>query len=139
MSETPRTDAIADDDEKFDLVRSETYWPVLNLARQLERELSEAKKAVTEVCLREQLALEDYKFEKNRVDECNLELARVTEQRDRLAEVLRVFLSRVYYQSVYMDGILRNASFNDRPKAEFDRELAEAREALAAVEGGSNE
>jgi hypothetical protein len=64
------------------------------------------------------------------------ELAKAREQRDRLAEALRVFLSRVYYQSVYMDGILRNASFNDRPKAEFDRELAEAREALAAVEGG---
>ena len=61
------------------------------------------------------------------------------EQRDSLAEALRVLLSRVYYNSVYMDGILRNASFNDRPKAEFDRELAEARAALAAVEGGSHE
>lgn len=62
------------------------------------------------------------------------QLHKVTEQRDRLAEALQLFLNRVQYNSVFMDGKLRGGTFNYRSSG-FDDEVTQAYEALAAVKG----
>jgi hypothetical protein len=53
-------------------------------------------------------------------------------QAERLAEALEQFMGRVYYNTAYIDGKPRGASFNTRPLAEFDAEVESASAALAA-------
>jgi hypothetical protein len=56
----------------------------------------------------------------------------VTEQRDRLAVALQLFLNRVQYNSVYMDGKLRGGTFDYRSSG-FDDEVTQAYEALQSL------
>jgi hypothetical protein len=60
------------------------------------------------------------------------ELTAVTEQRDRLAEALQLFLNRVQYNSVFMDGKLRGGTFDYRSSG-FDDEVTQAYEALQSL------
>jgi len=62
------------------------------------------------------------------------ELNTATEQRDRLAEALQLFLNRVQYTSVFMDGKLRGGTFDYRSSG-FDGEVEHAYKVLAAVKG----
>jgi hypothetical protein len=61
----------------------------------------------------------------------------VTEQRDRLAEALQLFLNRVQYNSVFMDGKLRGGTFNYRSSG-FDDEVTQAYEALQSLTTNAN-
>jgi len=56
------------------------------------------------------------------------------EQRDRLAEALELFLNRVQYVSIFMDGKRRGGRFDYRSSG-FDDEVEQAYEALEAVKG----
>jgi hypothetical protein len=60
------------------------------------------------------------------------ELAAVTEQRDRLAVALQLFLNRVQYTSAFMDGKLRGGTFDYRSSG-FDGEVTQAYEALQSL------
>ena len=62
------------------------------------------------------------------------EIAAMREQRDRLAEALELFLNRVQYASIFMDGKLRGGRFDYRSSG-FDDEVELAYEALKAVKG----
>jgi hypothetical protein len=64
--------------------------------------------------------------------EARLELAAVTEQRDRLVEALQLFLNRVQYTSAFMDGKLRGGTFDYRSSG-FDGEVTQAYEALQSL------
>jgi mRNA-degrading endonuclease YafQ of YafQ-DinJ toxin-antitoxin module len=64
--------------------------------------------------------------------ELERELKAVTEQRDRLAEALQLFLNRVQYNSVFMDGKLRGGTFDYRSSG-FDDEVTQAYEALQSL------
>ena len=126
----------------------------LDFARQLERELAEAQNlnnllreshdVVTKQFQKVDAELAEMRKQRDKwAYECgeNMKLLKETiatatraiEQRDTLAEALELFLARVRYCSVYMDGIPKGASFNTSPRSEFDREIASARKALAAV------
>jgi hypothetical protein len=89
VSDTPRTDKVWEDHFRgvFDTgyTRAET---MLQHARKLERELATTKEELTKSCCREWAAAEDYKHMRVERDDALLELAAVTEQRDRLAEAL---------------------------------------------------
>jgi len=71
-------------------------------------------------------------------DELEEKLKAVTDQRDRLAEILELFLNRVQYTSAFMDGELRGGKFDYRSSG-FDAEVKQAYQTIAAVKGGSNE
>jgi len=60
------------------------------------------------------------------------ELNAVKEQRDRLAKALRLFLNRVQYNSIFMDGKLRGGTFDYRSSG-FDDEVTQAYEALKSL------
>jgi hypothetical protein len=66
------------------------------------------------------------------------ELAEVTKHRDALAEALELFLSRVRYTSVFMNGNPTGGTFDYRSHG-FDAEVELAHKALAATKGGSHE
>ena len=72
------------------------------------------------------------------LDRLESELTAVTEQRDRLAEALELFLSRVRYTSVFMNGNPTGGTFDWRSHG-FDDEVELAHKALAATKGGSDE
>jgi hypothetical protein len=61
-----------------------------------------------------------------------MKLAEVTEQRDRLAVALNLFLNRVRYASAYMDGKLRGGIFDYRSSG-FDTEVEQAYQALQSL------
>ena len=65
------------------------------------------------------------------------ELAEVTKQRDALAEALELFLSRVRYTSIFMNGNPTGGTFDYRSHG-FDAEVELAHKALAATKGGSD-
>jgi hypothetical protein len=62
----------------------------------------------------------------------------MTKQRDALAEALELFLSRVRYTSVFMNGNPTGGTFDYRSHG-FDAEVELAHKALAATKGGSDE
>lgn len=64
------------------------------------------------------------------------ELASMRKQRDRLAEALELFLSRVQYASIFMDGKLRGGRFDYRSSG-FDDEVEKAYKALKAMKGAN--
>lgn len=66
--------------------------------------------------------------------ELEREIAAMREQRDRLAEALELFLNRVQYVSIFMDGKRRGGRFDYRSSG-FDDEVELAYEALKAVKG----
>jgi hypothetical protein len=124
-TDTPRTDAK----ENHCRCLNDQAWGIQGwkFAEQLERELT----AVTEQRDRLQKIVD----EQCRVSSVCREYR---EQRDRLAEVLQLFLNRVQYNSVFMDGKLRGGTFDYRSSG-FDSEVEQAYKALAAVKGGSDE
>jgi hypothetical protein len=66
------------------------------------------------------------------------ELADMTKQRDSLAEALELFLSRVRYTSVFMNGNPTGGTFDYRSHG-FDAEVELAHKALEATKGESHE
>jgi hypothetical protein len=66
------------------------------------------------------------------------ELVEAKKQRDALAEALELFLSRVRYTSVFMNGNPTGGTFDYRSHG-FDAEVELAHNALAATKGGSDE
>jgi hypothetical protein len=63
------------------------------------------------------------------------ELADVTKQRDALADALELFLSRVRYTSVFMNGNPTGGTFDYRSHG-FDAEVELAHKTLAATKEG---
>jgi hypothetical protein len=124
-TDTPRTDE-----------RKASF--ALDTIRQLETELT----AVTEQ--RDELLRYNEAFRNETLicADCDSiskeEYDQAIEQRDRLAEALQLFLNRVQYNSVFMDGKLRGGTFDYRSSG-FDDEVTQAYEALAAVKGGADE
>jgi hypothetical protein len=68
--------------------------------------------------------------------ELEREIAAMREQRDRLAEALELFLNRVQYVSIFMDGKRRGGRFDYRSSG-FDDEVELAYEALKAMKGAN--
>lgn len=126
MSDTPRTDDIIEKITKFRT--SSAIYSLEQFCRTLEKELTAAreekyhyidvaqkateerilateqlKNAQSELlksCLRDQLTFEDFKDAKNRADDALLELATVTEQRDRLAEVIESIIGEAAFEGI---------------------------------------
>jgi hypothetical protein len=95
---TPRTDETEKIADKLGSSAASCGFTLARL-KEIEMELiasweeaANAKAECLKACLREQLTYEDMKFEKNRADDALLELNNVTEQRDRLAEAIRLTL-----------------------------------------------
>ena len=80
----------------------------------------------------------EYMVEIEEAQKLERELAEVTKQRDALAEALELFLSRVRYTSVFMNGNPTGGTFDYRSHG-FDAEVELAHKALAATKGGSHE
>ena len=98
QSDTPRTDArwerLCCSGQSWYQIAEEMKLD----CRQKERELTAARAELTASCLREQQAHDDYKYQKTRADDAllalnqsDIDLKSVTEQRDRLAEALRFY------------------------------------------------
>jgi hypothetical protein len=128
MRNTPITDELA---RQFAGKRlsSREAGAVWNLCRDLERELVEAKKQRDHY----KAACDQYSE-----DEMLCKLGEATKQRDELAEALELFLSRVRYTSIFMNGNPTGGTFDYRSHG-FDAEVELAHKALAATEGGSHE
>jgi hypothetical protein len=84
---TPRTDA------------EHAQFPMggftLDFARTLERELTTAQAELLKSCMRERLANEDCKYQKNRADDAGFMLIEANEQRDMLDDQLDSILLRL--------------------------------------------
>jgi hypothetical protein len=156
MSDTPRTDAAAMPIDRIDTTASRPCNVVHeDVCRQLERELAEARDTLKQ-CLSimpvgyvpthtmENLpemigdlakALAEETTEREQLEH---ELAEVRKQRDTLAEAMELFLSRVRYTSIFMNGNPKGGTF-DYHSHGFDAEVELAHKALATVKGGSDE
>jgi len=117
-TDTPRTTAAT---LTVSILEGEpiTMVPVV-VSEEIERELNAAR---AEIC---------HMVSEN--GNMYLEIFIVRHQRDRLAEALELFLSRVQYNSVFMDGKPRGGTFDYRSSG-FDGEVEHAYKALAAVKG----
>jgi hypothetical protein len=154
-SDTPRTDAQTTGNSD---PQQDEYEDLLCFTRMLERELTAARAEIERLdtvgihschdncqrwtCVlrreRDELAtcLASEKITRNHIvelaSETERELAAVTEQRDRLAVALQLFLNRVQYTSAFMDGKLRGGTFDYRSSG-FDGEVTQAYEALQSL------
>lgn len=68
-----------------------------------------------------------------RAEAIRCELVKALKQRDALAEALALFMDRISYNSVFMGGNSRGAGFNTYPKADFDRDIEVALDAIATL------
>ena len=120
MSDTPRTDAETWRDEMdhvdTDYTFAQSATVSADFARQIERELAEAKF--------------DLQFRRDLYTLQSKELAEAMEQRDTLAEALRKCVLWAECMSMRCERYRDNINWSY---------LNDAREALAAVKGGSHE
>jgi len=128
---TPRTDALMPDQGHKRTIY-EHIQVMETHARQLERELAEAKAELKKYTTD---SGDDSLYNVRRLRK---ELTDITKQRDSLAEALELFLSRVRYTSVFMNGNPTGGTFDYRSHG-FDAEVELAHKALEATKGESHE
>ena len=95
---TPRTNRFYASFADGECIPNQDEW--LALCESLETELTAAREELLKSCMRERLAHEDYKYQKERADDAGFMLIEVTEQRD---ESLK---DSIFWQSV-ADGRVR--------------------------------
>ena len=136
MSNTPITDQLAREfaDKRVSSREAGAVW---NLCRDLERELEEARKQRDKWKANHdnQVAINRTLRDRPDLGERAKLVNALTKQRDALAEALELFLSRVRYTSVFMNGNPTGGTFDYRSHG-FDAEVELAHKALAATKGG---
>ena len=103
--------------------RHSHYKEASQRIEQLERELTEAR--------------EDAANQRRLADMALAHRDVIIAERDTLEEALELFLSRVRYTSVFMNGNPTGGTFDYRSHG-FDAEVELAHKALAAVKGGNH-
>jgi hypothetical protein len=134
MSDTPRTKAATR------MAFTSEYMVEIEEAQKLERELAEVTKQRGEWKANHdnQVAINRTLRDRPDLGERAKLVDALTKQRDALAEALELFLSRVRYTSVFMNGNPTGGTFDYRSHG-FDAEVELAHKALAATKGGSHE
>jgi chromosome segregation ATPase len=111
---------------------------LMRACENLERELADKRSQINRLINVIKSRNTDKVYLDNKYNELRDEIVATREQRDALAEALELFLSRVRYTSVFMNGNPTGGTFDYRSHG-FDAEVELAHKALAAMKGDSHE